>query len=42
MLPKIMWLMEQTKNNVLKMFRLGTKDLPLDVGTKIGGSSKSN
>jgi hypothetical protein len=37
MLPKIMWLMEQTKTQVLKLLRLGTKELPPDVGTKIGG-----
>ena len=40
MLPKIMWLMEQTKNQVLKMLRLGTKELPPDVGTKIGGGNE--
>ena len=37
MLLKIMWLMEQTKTQVLKMLRLGTKELPPDVGTKIDG-----
>ena len=42
MLPKIMWLMEQTKNQVFKMLRLGTKDLPPDVGTKIGGGTEFN
>ena len=37
-----MWLMEQTKNQVFKMLRLGTKDLPPDVGTKIGGETEFN
>jgi len=36
MLPKINWLMEQTTNNVIKMIRLGTQELPPDVGTKNG------
>lgn len=34
MLPKIMWLMEQTKAGVMKLLRLGTADMPADVGTK--------
>ena len=36
MLPKVMWLMEQTKARVFEMLRLGTKELPPDVGTKLG------
>ena len=40
MLPKIMWLMEQTKSQVLKMLRLGTSELPPDVGTKIAGGAE--
>ena len=36
MLPKIMWLVEKTKDQVVKMLRLGTKELPADVGTKVG------
>jgi hypothetical protein len=34
MLPKIYWLMEHTKSQVVKFFRMGTKELPADVGTK--------
>jgi len=34
MLPKIMWLMEQTKAGVMKLLRLGTAEIPADVGTK--------
>ena len=40
MLPKIMWLMEQSKAQIIKMLRLGTKELPPDVGTKIGGGAE--
>jgi len=40
MLPKIMWLMEQSKAQVLKMLRLGTTELPPDVGTKVGGGTE--
>jgi hypothetical protein len=40
--PKIMWLMEQTKSHVLKMLRLGTTELPPNVGTKIGGGTEFN
>jgi len=40
MLPKIMWLMEQTKAQVFKMLRLSTTELPPDVGTKIGGGTE--
>ncbi len=36
MLPKINWLMEQTKAEVVKMVRLGTQDLQVDIGTKNG------
>ena len=36
MLPKVMWLMEHTKNRVFEMLRLGTKELPSDVATKLG------
>ena len=36
MLPKVMWLMEQTKARVFEMLRLGTKELPPDIGTKLG------
>jgi len=36
MLPKVMWLMEQTKARIFEMLRLGTKELPPDVGTKLG------
>ena len=36
MLPKINWLMEQTTAQVCKLLRLGTQDLPPDVGTKNG------
>ena len=42
MIPKIMWLMEQTKAQVLKFLRLGTTELPPDVGTKIGGGTEFN
>ena len=34
MLPKIHWLMEQTNAQVVRFFRLGTKELPADLGTK--------
>jgi hypothetical protein len=34
MIPKINWLLEQTKAEVLKMVRLRTEDLPVDIGTK--------
>ena len=37
-----MWLMEQTKTQVLKMLRLGTTELPPDVGAKIGGGTEFN
>ena len=36
MLPRVMWLMEQTKSQVVKLLRLGTTELPADVGTKNG------
>ena len=36
MLPKINWLMEQTKNEVIKMVRMGTQVLPVDILTKNG------
>ena len=36
MLPRINWLMEQTKSLAVKMLRMGTDDLPADVGTKAG------
>jgi len=36
MLPKVMWLMEQTKARVFEMLRMGTKELPPDVATKLG------
>ena len=36
MLPKINWLMEQTKAQVFKLLRLGTTELPADAGTKNG------
>jgi len=36
MLPKINWLMEQTKAEVVKMVRMSTKVLPVDIGTKNG------
>ena len=42
LLPKIMWLMEHTKGQVLKFLRLGTTELPPDVGTKIGGGTEFN
>ena len=32
--------MEQTKAQVLKILRLGTTELPPDVGTKIGGGTE--
>ena len=38
MLPRINWLMEQTKALAFKMYRLGTTLLPADVGTKNGQS----
>jgi hypothetical protein len=34
MLPKIYWLMEQTTAQVVRFYRMGTKELPADVGTK--------
>ena len=34
MLPKINWLMEQTQAEVVKMVRLGTTELHVDIGTK--------
>jgi len=34
MLPKIRWLMVQTKAGVTKLLRLGTAEIPADVGTK--------
>lgn len=34
MLPKINWLMEQTQAEVVKMVRLGTEELHVDIGTK--------
>ena len=34
MLPKINWLMEHTKAAVIRFFRMGTTELPADVGTK--------
>ena len=40
MLPKINWLMEQTKAMVVKMVRLSTLDLPVDIGTKNGRGSE--
>ena len=39
-LPKIMWLMEQTKGAVVKLLRLGTDVLPADVGTKNGSGTE--
>ena len=36
MLPKINWLMEQTTNEVIKMVRMSSKMLPVDIGTKNG------
>ena len=36
MLPKINWLMEQTQAEVIKMVRLGTLELQVDIGTKNG------
>ena len=38
MLPRINWLMEQTKALAFKLFRLGTTLLPADVATKNGQS----
>ena len=40
MLPKIHWLMEQTKAAVVKMHRLGTSTLPPDMGTKNGSGTE--
>ena len=34
MIPKINWLLERTKGLVIKMVRLSTADLPVDIGTK--------
>ena len=34
MIPKINWLLEQTKGLVIKMVRLSTVELPVDIGTK--------
>ena len=34
MLPKINWLMEQTQAEVVKMVRLSTEELHVDIGTK--------
>lgn len=39
MLPKINWLLEQTKAQVCKLIRLRTEELPPDVGTKNGRGS---
>ena len=36
MLPKINWLMEQTKAEVIKLVRLATHELHVDIGTKNG------
>ena len=36
MLPKIIWLMEQTKTEVIKLVRLATDDLHVDIGTMNG------
>ena len=36
MLPRINWLMEQTKSLAFRLLRMGTKTLPADVGTKLG------
>ena len=36
MLPKINWLMEQTKAEVIKLVRLATDDLHVDIGTMTG------
>jgi len=36
MLPKINWLMEQTKAEVIKLVRLATQELHVDIGTKNG------
>ena len=36
MLPKINWLMEQTKAEVIKMVRMSTDILPVDIATKNG------
>ena len=40
MLPKINWLMEQTKVGVVQLYRMGTRKLPPDVLTKIGSGSE--
>ena len=34
MLPKIYFLMEQVKASVVTFLRMGTKELPADIGTK--------
>jgi len=36
MLPKINWLMEQTKAEVIKLVRMSTQMLPVDIGAKNG------
>ena len=36
MLPKINWLMEQTKAEVIKLVRLSTQELHVDISTKNG------
>ena len=40
MLPKINWLMEQTTAEVIKMVRMSTTVLPVDIGTKNGRGSE--
>jgi hypothetical protein len=34
MIPKINWLLEQRKAEVIKMVRLSTEERPVDIGTK--------
>ena len=40
MLPKINWLMEQTKAGVVQLYRMGTRKLPPDLLTKIGSGTE--
>jgi hypothetical protein len=40
MLPKINWLMEKTQAQAVKMYRMGTHELPPDVMTKVGSGTE--
>ena len=42
MIPKINWLLEQTKGLVIKMVRLSTVELPVDIGTKSSTGTEWN